>query len=462
MIALAWLGCVQHVPRPAPLPEPLPPRPIEHPAEGTARLANGLELRVYTDPATEVFDVSFAGHGAGATSPEGRACAHVLAIRGRVRRTDALDPAAFDAAARATGALVYPVLESRAVGVGITATTSRADQVFPLFAGLVTATVRDRDHDRVLRAQLSAEVLHEFATISSVADTLAWGRAYAGTLAGRGCSPASVGAIDDAAVDAVLGRVFAPAHAAVVVYGPWTVDEVARRLEPLLGSWSPASEDPLPDSVRPPTSPAVWVADVPGVNQTSFSALIPAGPHAEATRPGLELVAAALTVRLHERLREKEGWSYGAYCAVRRPETEQAWLWCMTDVQADATGPAWTALHEELASPATRPLTDEEVGRAIATVHDLLWVRTLDQLVTTERRGWAHGFAAGWRAREDEAVLATTPDALRTLAASLASQAPVVGVAGDLAVVVPALEGVGVELERRAPDGSPWTPSAPE
>jgi zinc protease len=198
------------------------------------------------------------------------------------------------------------------------------------------------------------------------------GHAYAVPFTGSG-TPESISSITQETLQTFHDTWMRPDNATVFVVGDTTLEEITPLLERAFRRWD-APNTPLPTKnvadVPLRTSPRVVLIDKPGSPQSVILAA-----H---TAPGLGTdrdigydamnysLGGAFTSRVNMNLREEKGWSYGVRTQLVGARGPRPFL-LTAPVQTDRTGDSLAELVRELTEvKATRPITQEEMDRAIA------------------------------------------------------------------------------------------------
>jgi predicted Zn-dependent peptidase len=169
-----------------------------------------------------------------------------------------------------------------------------------------------------------------------------------------------------------------PANAVLFIAGDLTADEARTALERALGSWKAAEQKTHGASVASAAStrnPAneslkVIVVDKPGSVQTVIRFYLPAPAYRNPQRVQRQLLNTILggsfTSRLNQNLREKHGYTYGAW-SVAAMEPSTGYLAMGADVQAEQTAPALREFLDELRRIRTGDISEEEAAKARET-----------------------------------------------------------------------------------------------
>ena len=173
-----------------------------------------------------------------------------------------------------------------------------------------------------------------------------FGRDHPYGLPGDGMGdPASVAALDPAALKAAHQRWLRPDNLQITVVGDIAMEQLRPMLEAAFGGWkAPATPSPVKRLDARPLAPAerIVLIDRPNSPQSVIVAgrvlpMIGGTPGMEALDLANEVLGNGFLSRLNMDLREDKGWSYGVRSAVASPRGSRS-LVLTAPVQADRTG----------------------------------------------------------------------------------------------------------------------------
>jgi zinc protease len=171
-----------------------------------------------------------------------------------------------------------------------------------------------------------------------------------------------------------------PSNAAIIVSGDFTKADLQALLEKSFGIWPKAEAPPI--NVVPPTVvPRLVLVDAPGAQQTQLRAAIPGPPrHTPDYEPLLvmnEILGGAFSSRINLNLRERNGFTYGAYARMRSL-AHGGWFVTGSPVRFDVTDRAVTEMVKEIKGMSDVPVTEQEMTLAKSAL-----VRTLPSYFET-------------------------------------------------------------------------------
>jgi zinc protease len=301
----------------------------------------------------------------------------------------------------------------------------------------LTALVQRRDQPEAVAALVSDRALY--------GDRHPYGRPPAGY-------ERTVGAITVADLRRFHQRHWRSSNAALVVVGDYDPATLRGELEQALGAWSKGPRAPSPVAAAPSgRPPRVVLVDKPDAPQTVLRVVGPGAARTSPDRPPLAMLATVLggsfTSRLNFNLRERNGYSYGAFARfqfLRAPGPFAAGASVFTRVTDAALG----EVLKELAALAG-PFRPDEVGKARA----LLQQQIAESLSTTAGTANLYAELATYGLPLDEparflralAGAAGNPERLRRLAARAVDPRVMTIVAvGDRKTIEPALRKLGL------------------
>lgn len=463
MIAL-WIALcastVEAKDRPAPLPEPLKPRPMQIADPEIGKLSNGIEVRVASNHEVPLFEVRLVVGVGSYADPVGKEGTTLLAF-------DMLDEGAGnrDAAAIATELkrLAGDVGSSAGPDSGTVAAAGLKRNLEPIL-DVWTDVIRrptfpEKEwsivQNRVVSGlELASEDANEIARRAY--RRLVWGDGYIG----RSATKETVGGLQRTDVQAFYGKHVGPDNAIILVGGDVTLAEILPILEKRLGDWKVDGfqEVPVVAETARADGEVIYLIDKPGAAQSVVRGVTTIGTLEDADvfdlMVGNYMFAQDFTGRVNLNLREDKGYTYGASCMPIYIHGPGVFM-CNTSVRTDATAKSLIELRKEVADVlGSRPMTDQE----IATAKDSMafgWptgFETTGRLLDLEFEIWRYGKPEDWAAEYIPNVRKVTPaSANAALKKALVPAQMFWLVVGDKAVIREELRALGLpvlELDR--------------
>lgn len=177
----------------------------------------------------------------------------------------------------------------------------------------------------------------------------------------------------------VQRALFAPDHATLLVAGDLTAAQAKAALDAAFGDWEPAGAAirtilaPLPPAL-PPAPLRVLLVDRPDAAQTVVHLLAPAPDYQDDGRLRRQalssLLGGSFTSRLNQNLRERHGFTYGAYAGFQAGPRRSSFV-AGASVETPVTGAAlreFLAEFARLRAPTGGDITAAELAKAQATL----------------------------------------------------------------------------------------------
>jgi zinc protease len=275
-------------------------------------------------------------------------------------------------------------------------------------------------------------------------------------------SEASLKGIDAAALRGFWQAYYRPDHAALVMAGDVTEDELKDLAESLFGGWKAptgaALQMPLP-AARPVAARTV-IIDKPGAPQTAL-AVVGVGPRAGAPdAASIQVMNAGLgglfTSRINSQLREIKGYTYGVYSRFSMGR-ERGGFEIMGSVRTDVTGAALVDMWKEIEGMRNAPMGGAELSR----VRNAQLLSLPGQFDTN--LAVVAGYAGNWVNGQPLSVITELPTKLGAVTAASVLKAAqnhidpsslIVVAVGDKSKIAPQLDALGHKpIELRDAEG---------
>jgi len=195
------------------------------------------------------------------------------------------------------------------------------------------------------------------------------GHAYANPFSGSG-TEAGVSKLTAADMKKFHETWFKPNNATLVVVGDTSLAEIKPLLERMFKGWKPGAV-PVKNvaQVAMPSSPAVYIIDRPGAQQSVIVAGHIAPPKANSEELAIEtmnfILGGTFTSRINMNLREDKHWSYGVRSSIADARGQRPFM-CIAPVQGDKTKNAMQELDSEFRGiTGQNPPTDVELKKAV-------------------------------------------------------------------------------------------------
>ena len=334
-----------------------------------------------------------------------------------------------------------------------------ADNLEPSLALLADILTKPRmaaeDFERRKAQRVASEVAAE-ANPSHGRSVVIW-RALFGDgrfgypVAGTPDTLAKIGLADIKAQHAAIVR---PGGAHMVIVGALSREAVARVVDAQLGGWEGAPSVPQRPLARNATGVGVHLVDYPGSAQSAIAVVRRA---TDRNAPDLfdamvfnRTLGGAFVSRINMNLREDKGWTYGARSAFVRLHDAGLFM-TYSNVKTDKTGASLKEILEEYrAFTTSRPLTQDELDKAVGGM--LLGLpgryesigKVAGEIATMPEQGRPATWLQGWPANLRKVTLAT---ARAAAAKVLHPERFDIVVAGDRALIEEELKTLGLPIQ---------------
>ena len=361
-------------------PEPFAAALFTPPLPETFSLSNGLIVHALARPGCGLFAAELIADGGEYQVPAGKAGLSVLAAKLLTSGAAGRSATEFSDAVALLGADIQAVASGATFTVSMNGVSSRMTETLDLFAdAILRPNLAQDDFDREKELQLAgiqARADDPFTLAELASRKIMFGAddPRGRPVAGYGTTVASLTLAD---VKEGLPRLLTPGSGRLVVVGDFETGSLKKDLEKRFTGWKApkgCAADPLP----PLTDPApgrIVLLDRSDAPQTVVYILRPVPPLSlddPAARPVREslniLFGGSFTSRLNQNLREKHGYTYGAFSRFLQ-EKDQYMLFSASRVQTAVTGPALTEYRNEFARLAGGDITVDELTKAVKTSH---------------------------------------------------------------------------------------------
>jgi zinc protease len=447
------------------VPGPLPARPFKMPAIQEATLSNGLRVRVVTNNEVPLWQARLLFKVGAYTDPKGKEGLHAVTLAmsddGAAGKTSEV----VSRTLKQLGGALYAAGGADSASITVSGPKRNLEPLLDLWSEAIRSPDFPEEEWSLLQekliAQLDADAENPTSIAAKVLDRLAWGDAYDG----RQPTKASYKAITTAQMKTHRKNYLSPRHATLLVGGDVTLEELVPLLEARLGPWrNPAKDVPAAGAVpRPtPTVPTLFLVDKPGAAQTVLTSYLPIGSRTDedyyALFMGNTVLGGAFTARLNMNLREDKGYTYGARCGFVHGVGPSLWT-CSASVNTPVTTPALKELRSELQGIlADRPVTEDELTffRSFRVNAFQGEYETAGELLGSLAEMWLYDLPSDWLESYVPSIEATSlPQIQQALSTHLQTDRVSYVVVGDLAVIEPDLQTLGMPIVRLDRDGNP-------
>jgi predicted Zn-dependent peptidase len=237
------------------------------------------------------------------------------------RGTKTRDAVTFAKETDGIGSRVEASAGSDASTVGASALSSKADAVLGLLADAVLNPIFPADQFEKVRKQVLSALQADREQPRSLAGRLASKLVYGEHPYGASSTPETVKALGREDAVAFHQTHYVPGNATLAVIADRPLEDILPLVEKHLGAWTGVvpKKSERPEIPALPSATTVHLIDRPGSVQ-SYIDIVHRGPgRSTQDLPEINVVNATLgggfSGRLFQNLREKNGWTYGAYSA---------------------------------------------------------------------------------------------------------------------------------------------------
>jgi predicted Zn-dependent peptidase len=466
ILLLALLATSQAAPERA-MPAPLAAGDFVMPAEHTATLSNGVEVRLVENHEVPLWSLRVVVRAGPETDPADKIGLRSVTLSMLDQGAGGLDAAKLAASTKRLGGSVGAGASRDTFWVGASGPTDTFGALLDVWASVLLHPDFPADRWTIQQRQLIENLAAARQDPDAIAGRVQRHLVYGASYVGRLESEAAYAAITAQDQRDWYSRYLDPKNAVILVGGDLSLDAVVDALNARLGGWT-RSESSLAETTPTPLPfdhEVIYVVDKPGAAQSVVRTLLPVGDRSDESWWGLYLgntaFGGAFTARVNMNLREDKGWTYGARCGVDDGAGPSLWN-CSTNIQTDKTAPAVSELRREIADVVdSRPITDKEIAffgsyrvNAFSGQYE-----TPSALLGQLQDIWTYHLPADWVAQYIPRVSAVTPDSANSALRRWLQPSHVSFlIVGDVARIGPDLAKLGLPVVQLDVDGPPLEP----
>jgi len=416
-------------------------------------LANGIILYLAEDHSLPVLDVTVVIRaGSLYETPARPGVAQFTASQLRNGGTTRLPAAALNEELEVLGASLEASVSTEAISLTLNALAKDADQALQLFAEVIRHSAFDPNPLQTTKGRV-IEDLRRLA--DSPSQLLA--REFTRKLyteahpLGRPLTPAQVEAVQPDDLRAHYRRFFHPNNMLLAIVGDFSREEMAAKIQALLGDWPPDPVDlpPVPE-VRPHFERAVYI--IPKSLAQASLALGHFGINRfNPDRYAIELMdfilgGSGFSSRIMERVRSEEGLAYSVGTNFPTGSRDLSLFRATAQTKNENVPRAVAAILEEMSRIQRQPVSQEELDRAKEAIINSFVFRftsrfgTVVQLLTLEFNGYPLDY---FETLLDRYRAITVADIQRVATQYLRPDATTILIVGDASKFEPAMAVFG-------------------
>ncbi len=429
-------------------PEPSPPPASAFPDYRTETLPNGLRVFIIEDDRKPTVTFRLIIRSGSLFDPKTGTADFTAELLNRGTATR--DAAAFALATDSIGVAIESDASTDAISVSAAGLTKYTPQILDLFSDAVFHPAFPAEQFAKLQRQTLSSLEEEKQQPAKLAAKLTGKVLYGGHPYGAYLTPATVQALTRDDLIAFHKEHFGPNNATLAIVGDVKAADILAEVTRVFGGWKKC--DPrMMKMAAPPAMHglSIHLLDRPGSVQSNIVIVQPGPPRANPDTPEINVLNAALgggfSGRLFQNLREKHGWTYGAYSAFDMRKFGGGFQ-ASAETRNEVTTPAIVETLKELSRLADEPVPEPElalqrqynVGNYLLSLEST--ARTAQRVQDIDLFGLPADFYKTYATR----MAAVTPDKVQDLAKKYLSTTDLaIIVVGEAKEVQPALEKIG-------------------
>lgn len=353
-------------------PQPPPLSTFDAPVPQVRTLKNGLKLYVVHRPESAIEAIQLVVKRGASSDPDKLPGVASLAAEMLEAGSAGKSQAEIARAVDALGGSLAVGAGQDATNIAMSALATQLQPMAQLLADVALRPNLDPAEWKKLQAQRTAELLAARARPETAAELAFKSAIYGKHPLGRPAAgtPESVKAMQLSQVKRFLAT-FSPKDAALIAVGGANADDVAAVLEKAFGGWkAPRTALAAARTQEVPAErPRLVVVDFPGRPQSVVRIGQPSVPRSSPDYLALEvmntILGGSFTSRLNANLREKNGFTYGAFSTFAYGQGPGPFL-VLTNVKTEVTGPALREALSEVRQVVEQPLSPEDLDKGKA------------------------------------------------------------------------------------------------
>jgi zinc protease len=449
------------------VPQPGPAATAPLPTAQQFSLANGLQVYLIESHVLPLAVASLNSRSGSAADPPGKAGLAGFTADMLDQGTATRDASAIAREFDSLGATLASSATNDSSAMSVSALAPQIGQSLSVMSDLAqNPSFAPAEIERTRQQRLVA-LQQEADNASTVADNVVWhdvfgdNHPYGHTVSGTVAAMKSITRDD---LVKFHQQAFSPRSSALVLAGDLTLDQARKLAEDSFGKWTGGATDAVKPGMPTPGKDRVLVVDKPGSAQTTLELAQPGVTRSDPDYEKLlimnEVLGGGFSSRVNLNLREKHGYSYGAFSQLGRYRGVGP-ITVRSSVQTQFTGAAVKEMLNEVTGMQNAPVSPDELNRAKESI-----IRSLPagfitgtDLAATFGRVFIYDlppdYYQGLPARISRINAPDVQDVARKV---LRPQDMKVVAVGDKASIVPQLAPLNLgPIAFRNPDGTPVT-----
>ena len=353
-------------------PAPMPLTPAQFPPFAEVTLPNGLRLLVVPSTKQPVLSVTLALPAGSLHDPAGRSGLAELMAGLLTKGAGARSADEISAAIEGVGGTIGAAAGADFLQVSTTVLVNDRELAFDLLADVVLRPTFPATEVDLLRTQTLSGLALQKSQPSAIASRAVARGLYGEHPYGRSADETSVGAITREEIVTFHSQRMRPAGALLVVAGAVDAAEARRLAERAFGGWTGTAPAAAAARAIPQrTRTEILLVHRPGSVQANLvvgnTTWLPSDTRSYALTLANEVLGGGSDSRLFDILRERKGWTYGAYSSVSRRRGIGSFS-ATAEVRNAVADSALRELLVQLRRMGAEPMTAEEFDRKKQTL----------------------------------------------------------------------------------------------
>jgi predicted Zn-dependent peptidase len=419
-------------------PAPLPVTAAQMPPFGSVTLPNGLRLLVVPNAKLPVLSMTLAFQAGSVHDPAGKEGLAEVVAGLLSKGAGARDADGVATAIEGVGGSFSATAGTDFLTATVSILSENAALGFELLADAVTQPKFADKEIELNRTQAQSALRLAKSQPAQIASEAFARELFGAHPYGRHASPESVKGLTRADIVAYHGRMLRPGGALLVLAGDITLAKAQAMATKAFAAWTGAAPAaPAPVAMPERATTEIVLVHRPGSVQSNVivgnRTWLPSDPRNYAAVVANNVLGGGSDSRLFMTLREKKGWTYGAYSSLTR-QKQGGYFSATAEVRTEVTDSSITELLAQLRRIRTEPIPAAEFDAAKGALVGRfpLQVETAAQVASQVASSRLHGLAADYVQTYRQKVAAVTPATAQAAAqAAMRPDAALIVVVGD-------------------------------
>ena len=436
-------------------PEPGPLRKFEVPPVQTATLPNGVKITLIERHSLPIVTARIQLDAGAVREPAAKSGVAVLTANLLSEGTRELTGAQIAEKMAALGAQFGTGGQFGSVQANVTSLPNVFDEAFTLAAKTVTEPRFDEADFNRVRATSIANFEQSMSSASGVANRVFVNAVYDPSTPYSRLSGGTKASLEGLTRDDVVNwhkTMYSPRNTTVMLVGDITMAAARSLVEKALGSWNVAAPSlaSLNNKIRPASGTRIILVDRPGSVQSSI--IVGQGtvgwesPDYFGMQAIAQVLGGGFGSRINSNLREKHGWSYGAFSTFN-PLVNAGTFYISSEIRTNATDSAIAESVKEYKRIVEEPVpaveARDQLNNVVASFPSS--VQTVQGLMARLANVVTYGLPLDFYGTYRERLAAVTPADISRVGKSLLTPSAVTVVAvGDLKTIEAPIRALGI------------------